>query len=151
MQLVRHLKDEELTELLLDGDQQELQHTLGALPNWLRTAADRPEWFWQRQQAAIRSRMAPAKHARVRPAVAGASALALTLLALLLLNSGPAPKPTLVQTDSDQELMMAVEEAVHGEVPSALEPATLLAEEINNSMRTAATKHRSSQETAHEN
>src|SRR6202011_4524459 len=95
MQLVRHLNHAELTELLLDEDQQELQHTLGALPSWLRTAADQPEWFWLRQQAAIGSRRAPAKHARVRPAVAGASAFALTLLALLLFNSGPAPQPTL--------------------------------------------------------
>ena len=32
MQLIRHLKDEELTDLLLEADQRELQHTLAACP-----------------------------------------------------------------------------------------------------------------------
>jgi hypothetical protein len=89
MQLIRHLNDEELTELLLEGDQRELQPALGSLPDWLRSNTDQPEWFWQRQRAAIRGRIATAERSRFRASLAWAGTLALSVVALLLLNGSP--------------------------------------------------------------
>jgi hypothetical protein len=149
MQLINHLSDEELTELLLESEQKEMQQALGSLPDFLRSAAERPEWFWQRQQACIRGRIA-AEHAWFRPLITWAGALALIILALLLLNSGPAPKAVQAQTDPDQELVVAVEESVESEVPAALEPAALLAEEISNHVRPVPAPHRASKENQNE-
>jgi hypothetical protein len=145
MQLIHQLNDEELTELLLEGDRQELLPALAPLPDWLRTATDQPEWFWQRQRAAIRGRVAAAERSRFRASLVWASTLALSVLALLLLNGGQAPRPAQAQTDPDQQMLVAVEEAVHRDVPAALEPATLLADEISNGARAASMSDRSTQ------
>jgi hypothetical protein len=145
MQLMRHLNDEELTELLLEGDQRELQPALGSLPDWLRSNTDQPEWFWQRQQAAIRGRIAAAERSRFRASLAWAGTLALSVVAMLLLNGGPSPAPVQTRVDPDQEMLLSVEDAVHREVPASLEPAALLAEEISSGAQTAAPSNRSSQ------
>ncbi len=152
MQLMRHLNDEELHDLLLESDQRELEHALAALPEWLDSKAQQPEWFWQRQQVAIRGRIA-ASQRRLWPgltAFAGALALLVVAVSLLRVGRPPAPPATMVQTDSDQQLMIAVERAVQSDVPEALAPATLLADEISNA-QTASTSSPSSKENKHEN
>jgi hypothetical protein len=152
MQLIRHLNDEELAELLLEGDQRELQRTLGALPEWLRSSTQQPEWFWQKQQAKIRGRIAASRRAVWHVLTASACALALLVLAVFLLRGGrvPAPPAPIAQTDSDQELMIAIEQDVQTSVPEALAPATLLADEISNSQGTSTSNH-PSKENKHEN
>jgi hypothetical protein len=145
MQLTRHLNDEELTELLLESDQRELQPALESLPEWLRANTDHPEWFWQRQRAAIRGRIAVAERSRLRASLAWASTFALSVVALLLLNGGPRPAPAVRQIDPDQEMLLSVEDAVHRDVPAALEPAVLLADEISNGARAASASNRPSQ------
>ena len=79
-------------------------------------------------------------------------ALGLALLATTLLRHGrtPAPPATLAQTVSDQELMIAVEQAVQTDVPDALAPAALLADEISNS-QSSSTSNRFPKENKHEN
>ena len=144
MQLIRHLNDEQLTELLLEGDQRELQPALASLPDWLRSNADQPEWFWQRQRAAIRGRIAAAERSRFRASLAWAGTLALSVIAILLLNGGPTPAPVHAQIDPDQEMLLSVEDAVHRDVPAALEPAVLLADEISNGAQAQAPSNRSS-------
>jgi len=152
MQLIRHLNNEELTDLLLEDDQRELQQRLAALPEQLRSTTEQPEWFWQRQQAAIHRRMAATRRAVWPLLTASAGALALLVLALTLPHSGSRPTPPVpqAQTDPDQELMIAVEQAVHTEVPYALEPAALLANEIGKSQATV-TPVRFSKENKHAN
>jgi hypothetical protein len=145
MQLIRHLNDEELTELLLEGEQWELQPALGSLPDWLRSNTEQPEWFWQRQRAAIRGRIATAERSRFRASLAWAGTLALSVVALLLLNGSPQPTPAQTQIDPDQEMLLSVEDAVHRDVPAALEPAALLADEISNGARAEQTSYRPSQ------
>ena len=152
MQLIRHLKDEELTDLLLEADQCELQQTLAAVPHQLRLSTERPEWFWQKQQAVIRERVRAARRPawRLLPACAGALGLALLATTLLHHRRPPAPPAPQAQTVSDQELMIAVEQAVQTDVPDALAPAALLADEISNS-QPGSTSNRFPKENKHEN
>jgi hypothetical protein len=134
MHLTRHLSNEELSEMIFDSDQRHLRRTLDALPEWARTAADRPNAFWERQQAEIRKRIAAApQRSSMQTVTAWAGAFAMVLLAILLLSDSPAPRPLRAQEDPDQELLVAVEQTVQSGVPQALEPAAMLAEEINNS------------------
>jgi hypothetical protein len=134
MQLTRHLSNEELSEMIFESDQRHLRRTLDALPEWARTAADRPNAFWERQQSEIRKRIAVApKRSSMQTVTAWAGAFAVVLLAILLLSDSPAPRPSRAQTDPDQELLVAVEHTVQSGVPQALEPAAMLAEEINSS------------------
>jgi hypothetical protein len=134
MQLTRHLSNEELSEMTFDSDQRRLRRTLDALPEWARAAADRPNAFWECQQVEIRKRIARApQRSSTQTVTAWAGAFAMVLLAILLLRDSPAPGPPRAQSDPDQELLVAVEQSVQSGVPQALEPAAMLAEEINNS------------------
>jgi hypothetical protein len=133
MQLTRQLSNEELSEMIFDSDQRHLGRTLEALPEWARTAADRPDAFWERQQAEIRKRIAGApQRSSTQTVTAWAGAFAMVLLAVFLLSDSPAPRPSRTQNDPDQALLVAVEQTVQSGVPLALEPAAMLAEEINS-------------------
>src|SRR5258707_11585339 len=131
MQLMRQLNDEELTDLLLESDERDLLPLMETLPASLRSATERPEWFWKRQQAVIRGRIAE-RQSWLRPAVSWAATMALFVLAILLLRGRPVPPVEQAHVDSDQELLVVVEQVVQSDVPSALEPATLLANEIGS-------------------
>ncbi len=153
MKFMRHLNDEELTELLLERDEQELQHTLAKLPEWLRSNTQPPEWFWQKQQAAIRERIVATRRLVWPVLAASAGALGLVALAASMLHGGRAPAPPpapSAQTVSDQELMIAVEQDVQSDVPEALAPADLLADEIGNSQAVSTSSH-VPKENKHEN
>jgi hypothetical protein len=149
MQLTRHLSNEELSEMIFESDQRYLRQTLDALPGWARAASDHPNAFWERQQAEIRKRIAGApQRSSLQTVTAWASAFAMVLLAILLLSNSPAPRPSVAQNDPDQELLVAVEETVQSGVPQALEPAAMLAEEINS--QPISTSHRVSKENGNE-
>jgi hypothetical protein len=151
MRLTRDLNNEEVNEIILDSDQQHVQGTLGPLAEWAQTATDYPDTFWERQQAEIRMRIVASQHSPLRPAAAWASAFAVVLLAIIFLNSGPTlPRPA-AQNDSDQELLVAVEQSVQSGVPQALEPAAMLADEISNSVQANDTSHRVTKENQNEN
>jgi hypothetical protein len=119
--------------MIFDSDQQRLQQTLRALPEWARAATEHPAAFWERQQAEIRKRMAAMpERSSWRPLTAWAGAFAVVLLALVLLHNRPQPRPSRAESDPDQELLIAVEQTVQSGVPQALEPAAMLAEEISH-------------------
>jgi hypothetical protein len=141
MQLIRQLKDEELTDVLLDSEEADIRTIFSAVPLALQSASERPGWFWQRQLARVRGRIANHKPSAFRPLAAWAGALALFFLAFSLVRNSPAPKPVQGQSDSDQELMVAVEQAVETEGPASLEPAALLADEIGSAQPTTETRH----------
>jgi predicted anti-sigma-YlaC factor YlaD len=129
-----------------------LQRTLGVLPEALRSATDLPHYFWQRQQAAIRSRIAVEEASRRSwRGFVWATVAALVLLAGLLLNSTRTPPATQVeiQPDPDQQLLVAVEQAVYSGVPESLAPAALLAEDISSAVEPSASG--SSKEERNEN
>jgi hypothetical protein len=78
-------------------------------------------------------------------ALAQACALALLLFALMLLRTGPKPVQVPSQTqfspDPDQELLVAIEQAVQSDGPASLEPAALLAEQIVNPVQGSSSSH----------
>jgi hypothetical protein len=147
MNLTRHLNNEELSEMILDSDQRHLQSALGGLPECARAATERPDVFWDEQQAQIRKRIAAVStRTSKRTIIAWAGAFGVILLATLLLYNHPQPRPSRVQNDPDQELLVAVEQTVQSGIPRALEPAAMLADEINNGSQPISTSHRAHKE-----
>lgn len=142
MVVTQHSSNDELMDLQLASDQQALARTLAALADSMRAVANRPEGFWQQQHAAIQRRIAESesKSRRAPLRAAWAAGLALMLIAALLLANGPTPEPpqaaTTVTVDADQQLLVAVEQAVQSGVPDALAPASLLAEEMGQATPT---------------
>jgi predicted anti-sigma-YlaC factor YlaD len=130
-----------------------MRRDLSALPEAARSATDRPYFFWQRQQAAIRSRIAVEEGSRRSwHGFAWATIAALIVLAALLLN-GAKTNPTTqveIQPDPDQQLLLAVEQALASGVPESLAPAALLAEDIRAAVEPSAAS-RSSKENHNEN
>jgi hypothetical protein len=145
MEVIHHSSSDGLLDLQIQSDEQALQDSLVELRSSARKIAERPEDFWQRQNAAIRARVGEAEGARRRriPLV-WAAAVLLACAGAALLRGGPAPKPVVqtrpavVTPDSDQQLLIAVEHAVQNGVPDSLEPAAYLAEQIGQASRTAS-------------
>lgn len=155
MEIIRHLSNEELTDLTIESDQRSLRPTLEALPEWARASTEQAEEFWQTQRSIVWSRIsssesaAAARLVRRSPLLAWPAAVALVLLAGLLLDRGSMAPPHKTQMDPDHELLLAVERAVHNDGPAALEPAALLAEEMVQDI--AARPPIRKKEPAHEN
>jgi hypothetical protein len=111
----------------------------GRLRQDLESRTDLPAYFWTRQQARIRERLAP-RATRLRSAAAAICAL--VLLALGLIRQGVAPRSEVVQTtpavravpvaqtDPDDVLLQDVQASLQREVPAPLAPATVLIEEL---------------------
>jgi hypothetical protein len=143
MYLTRHLNSGELSEMILDSDQQHLQRTLDGLPECARAATERPDVFWDEQQERIRKRIAAVSmRTSKRTVIARAGAFGVILLATLLLYNHPERRPSRVQNDPDQELLVAVEQTVQNGIPRALEPAAMLADEIDNGSQPISTSNR---------
>ena len=136
MPMTPEWNDEEWTKLLAESDEPAFREGVGALPEWLGAATERSDAFWRRQQVEIGQRIRAKEGLQPNLVPAFAGALAVILLALVLLHSTPrAPIQAETKPDQDQELLIRVERAVGSDTPAALEPAALLAEEINNSMQ----------------
>lgn len=144
MVITRHSSNEELMDLQIASDRQALEPTLVAFVDRARAAADRPDSFWQQQHAEIRRRIAQSENSSRRAPLhlAWASALALMLIATMLLSIGPTPAPSPAATagtpDTDQQLLLAVEQVVQSSVPASLEPASLLTEEMGQAFHTSS-------------
>ncbi|MGC2184193.1 MAG: hypothetical protein WA637_13005 [Terriglobales bacterium] len=156
MEIIRHLSHDELTDLVIQSDQQALRPTLEALPEWARTSSERTEEFWQRQRDVIWARISsldrhPQGRMVRRPLVLACSVVAaMVLLAGLMLDRASLAPPPRAQVDPDHELLMAVERAVHNDGPAALDPAALLAEEMVQDLPAAHSPIRKKEPT-HEN
>jgi len=141
-----HLSNEELTLAIVDksanqtrghlercaacrAEVERLSSAVSSFALWAHQAAERPNGFWQAQASAIRPRLREPRSLLRRLAWAGA--LALLLLAATLLSENAPPAPTVAQTDPDHALLVDVEHSVRRELPRALEPAALLAEEVS--------------------
>jgi len=159
MEIIRHLSDEQLSDMLLESDMQSLEPTLRVLPEWAQAMTERPETFWRKQQESIQQRIASTEDRRRHsaPVLAWAMAVAVVALAVIFLNHGPSGSnslpPTLQTqiTDPDHELLLHVEEAVQSGGPAALEPAAMLAQEISEHAVLAPTATYPKKETSHEN
>ena len=166
MEIRPHLSESELAEFISDPSRGLGTHLeicdpclnevarLRETAAGMKTAADKPQDFWDRQRTAIRTQLAdrptPAK-SRI-PGLAWAPALAVLVLAGLLLSGGtPAPPiETRVPVDPDHQLLLAVERVMQSNGPEALEPATYFVQEIKQETRSKRNSIRN-QETSHEN
>jgi hypothetical protein len=167
MEIEKHLSEEELADLLSGGNPQSnhlegckscqldvslLRARLSSMPEAIRSATDLPHFFWQRQRAAIQSRIAVEQASRRSWAgLVWASAASLILIAALLLNGAKSPSRPQAQPDPDQDLLLAVEYAVQSDVPESLAPAALLAEDIRSSVEGSPATSRHEKEKANEN
>jgi len=132
MEIMRHLTNEELTDLALASDQQSLRPQIEALPEWSRTASQRADEFWEKQRAEVWSRInageEKSRHALVFALSAAAAMIAIA--GLMLSSSSREPVSHPARVDSDQELLMAVERVVQSEALPSLQPAALLTREM---------------------
>ncbi|HYK92176.1 MAG TPA: hypothetical protein VE398_25665 [Acidobacteriota bacterium] len=110
----------------------ELERALAAFRDSARAAADRPEHFWERQRLSIRDRLNSTRRSRdLETTWIWASATAFVILVLtLLVPRGETEVPD-IAAGQDQELLVAIERSLNREVPKALEPASILTEELD--------------------
>jgi hypothetical protein len=106
---------------------------IAAFAGAARAAAERPDGFWVAQRAAIAGGLREAgKASSLR--LAWAVSVALVVLATGLLTQSPPPAASVADYDPDHDLLVGVERAVRRPVPQALEPARLLAQEMERSV-----------------
>ena len=103
----------------------------------LRATAARPEGFWKLQRVSLQERIR-GEQRRASLRLAWAGSVALVGVAVVLLAQSPAPASALAASDPDHDLLVGVEQAVRRPVPKALEPARLLAQEIERSAEAAS-------------
>ncbi len=132
-----------------------------ALDRWRDSAAERaerPDWFWSRQHARVMSDINSRRSASV-PKLAWAGIAATVAVAASLMFPAPSQKQVQpqLQTEarqevqiSDHDLMLAVERTLNAGTPSSLEPASLLADEMNQALVTQ-TGSRKTKESKYEN
>jgi hypothetical protein len=147
MEIKPHLSEAELAELVNDQSRGLGTHLevcddclnevtrLRETATALKTAADQPQEFWDRQRLAIRNKVVEVtvKPVPLSQRLAWAPVLALIILAGLLLTGGTPATPTIPQQaaiDPDHELLVAVEQVMQSNGPDALEPATYFVQQI---------------------
>ena len=133
MEIIRHLTNEELTDLALASDQQSLRLEIEALPEWSCIASERADEFWEKQRAEVWSRINAGEERKSRHALvfAWSAAAAIIAIAVAMLSfSSREPMIPQARVDSDQELLMAVERVVQSEALPSLQPAALLTREM---------------------
>jgi hypothetical protein len=116
-----------------EEDERELRQMLAHLPSCTRQAADLPDGFWRRQQIGIRAAIATRPTPISLSALAFGAALVALIVVMLFKDTATdhhSPSPLQVENISDQQLLMKVEYTLQNDVPVALEPAALLAQEM---------------------
>jgi len=96
-------------------------------------AGEQPEAFWRRQREGISARLTARNFNRPwKRWVWVTATVTLILLATTLLSRNNAPPvQTAAQTDPDDALLLSVQQSIQSDVPRALRPAALLAQEIS--------------------
>jgi hypothetical protein len=121
----------------------------GSLRQDLESRADKPAYFWTRQQARIRERLAPRA---ASPRWAAAAIFALILLAVGLIQRGVTPKMDKMEMartapavpavqvapaeSDDDTLLEDIQASLQRDLPASLAPAVVLVEEV-----TSASEH----------
>ena len=115
------------------GEAERAGAALAGFAQGARAEADRPEAFWTWQRGTILARLA---HGTVRTRrLAWASVTALLILAALAMNQGAPVGDATAAYDPDHALLVDVERTMRREVPAALQPAALLAAEMDQAAR----------------
>ena len=150
---MNHVNQEQWAELLMaDSRETETLHALvNGLPKSARSAAQQPETFWDRQRLSIQRQIADIPERSATSArLAWAAVFALVLIASFLLRTG-SRVPVQSTPDSDRELLVQVEQALDGDVPQALQPASLIANEIDQASQPQSNSTSSKEKSEHEN
>src|SRR5262245_44447258 len=108
-------------------EDEQLSQVLGDFGAAARRGAERPEEFWERQRTEIRARLARPRRASTLWTMSAAAAC----VALLILQLREPRLPERGSPDADEQLLVAVEQSLERRIPDALEPAALLAAEMN--------------------
>lgn len=121
------------------NDEQDIKQALNAWRESADKQAERPDWFWARQRARIESRLHEPKLKHF-PSLAWAGIAATIAIGAALMVSNPATPvgptsgsgtPVLQRAQmSDHELMQQLEATMNSGVPDALQPASALAQEM---------------------
>ena len=139
-----HLSNTQMSEELLHNSSEAAQHLAecaacrdeaarlrAALAGWKEQAhavAERLEGFWARQRRAIAARLAHGVVQSRRLVWAATMAVLMLLATTLVEQWSRQPFPS--QWDPDDALLADIERALHSDVPDALAPAALLANEM---------------------
>jgi predicted anti-sigma-YlaC factor YlaD len=103
----------------------------------IRKAAEQPESFWREQREGITTRLADRVfHQPWMRFVWVTATVTLVLLATTLLSRHAAPPLPKTQADPDDALMLSVQKSIRSDLPQALEPAALLAQEVDYAAET---------------
>jgi hypothetical protein len=138
-----HLTDRELTELISDALEgttvahlrecamcrTEYARLHAAFVDFAmdsRVHAERTELFFRRQRVRIACRVGDRRPVVWRWRSVWASALATGALVAVFLTRGGTPPRSPADTEADQALLRAVQQAIYREAPVALSPAALL-------------------------
>jgi len=100
----------------------------------IRKASNRPEPFWSWQRTAISTRLPKRTLAipwKRLSWVAAAIVLVVLSTSLVSRRRVPAPAPPATSSESDDTLLLSVQESIGSDLPQALQPAALLAQEVN--------------------
>jgi predicted anti-sigma-YlaC factor YlaD len=152
-----HLNDEQLSAALLaEEDAPIAEHLAGCNEcrrevEGLRTAltavraeslarGERPMGFWREQRLAIAAQISAGQELETRPLAWAASLSIVALVAAFLVQGVPPLPPQVgpsaastgvsVAADSDHDLLVDVARFTRRDVPRALEPASLIAQEL---------------------
>jgi hypothetical protein len=163
---MNHLSDEQWDKMLMpDSSTSEhlsrceacrnqsvhLQNLLAGLADSARAASEQPDIFWERQLLSVQRRLANLRETKVKSArLAWAAVLALVLIASFVLRTGSRVPVQPNVSDSDRELLVQVQEALDGDVPQALQPASLIAHEIDQAAQPRSNSTSSKEKSEHE-
>ena len=97
-----------------------------------RKVMEQPETFWRRQREGINARLADREftHPWKRWIWVTATVTLILLASTLLFRNSAPPIQTAAQTDSDDALLLSVQQSIQSDLPQALRPATLLTQEM---------------------
>jgi hypothetical protein len=146
----RHLDDEQWAAAVLnENDDSVARHlaecavcqdevrgfaaVVGAGRTQWRRENEQPEAFWRQQQKLIRDRLAAREIARPwrRWIWVTAAATLISLSSALLSRNRVPPAQPAAQADSDNALLLSVQQSIQSDVPRALRPAALLTVELS--------------------
>ena len=142
----KHLSEDQITECMLGTRDdfisrhlatceacsvaaEELRSTISCFRDSILATAQRDDSFWREQQLAIR------EHASAKDWYplhwAWVAAMAMVLITAIFLTRSPNPPQNKATEDADKALLQEVQADLARDVPEALAPAVLIAEERN--------------------
>jgi len=116
-----------------DPEVQRFRQALQAIPNFAQVNSQRPEIFWTRQRAEVWKAIERGTETQRRsmPKLAWVAAAVVVGIAAMMLSVSPVPQAPQARVDPDHELLLDIERSLNSGGPQALEPASLLVEEIS--------------------